>query len=418
MVGTFNKIIEIGIHWKQYGKGLTSALKQDMEGFRHGAKAVKTWGNNVNNATAKGYRFGNNIRMLTHGMRGFRMEMLGIMFFGMSITRLFQGLLKPSMDLVGVFDIWNTTLGVLFLPTALMLLDKVFLPMMDFFLNLPEPMQQVIGVFALFGLGMGKLLETVGMLALGVGSLIQAFGGSAVVGAIGSLGAVFAYVAAAIAVFLALWYSDIGGFRSFIVNSFKIIKEGVIEHIELLKDIAVAVWNAFLGLLEGDFDKYSENMVKAWIKFKDLLVNVILSLGAVFVNAGIWMMNTWKDIFIEKIPNFVLWGVKKMLGALSVIPFMEDKIRDAQDALDSWQESVSDFSSKFDLQYFTAEAVRGLIDKLSSPEEKKPNYTPNNYYEGMSSGLMTPNFIASPVNYMVIENKADDEIRMESRLYP
>jgi len=115
------------------------------------------------------------VRKLTSGMRGFRMEMLGVMFFGMGMQKFFQGLLQPAMQAAGIFEIISTILQIVFLPVALAMLDPL-LAIMDFFINLPEGAQLAIGVLATMGLALGTLLFVVGNLALGVGSLILVFG--------------------------------------------------------------------------------------------------------------------------------------------------------------------------------------------------------------------------------------------------
>ena len=63
------------------------------------------------------------IRRFTTGLRGFRMEMLSVMFFGLGMKRLFQGILSPALELAGVFEVFGTALQLLFLPVALQILD-------------------------------------------------------------------------------------------------------------------------------------------------------------------------------------------------------------------------------------------------------------------------------------------------------
>ena len=124
-----------------------------------------------------GGRLANRFRMMTHGMRGFRMEMLGVMFFGMGMDKFFTGLLKPTLDLVGAFDVMNTTLAIGLLPTGIALLTNVFLPMQTWFLSQSPLVQELIGTFIVFGAVIGKLLFLVGMFALGLGSLALVLGG-------------------------------------------------------------------------------------------------------------------------------------------------------------------------------------------------------------------------------------------------
>ncbi len=126
---------------------------------------------------SSGGRLANRFRNMTHGMRGFRMEMLGVMFFGMGMDKFFSGLLKPTLDLVGAFDVMNTTLAIGLLPTGIALLTNVFLPFQDWFLSQGPLVQELIGTFIVFGAIIGKITFLVGMFALGLGSLALVLGG-------------------------------------------------------------------------------------------------------------------------------------------------------------------------------------------------------------------------------------------------
>jgi len=48
--------------------------------------------------------------------RKFQMQWLSMLFFGMAIQRMMNGLVKTSLEWVGVTELMNTTLGVFFLP--------------------------------------------------------------------------------------------------------------------------------------------------------------------------------------------------------------------------------------------------------------------------------------------------------------
>jgi hypothetical protein len=126
----------------------------------------KTVGGNVANTT----------RNMMHGMRGFRMEMLSVMFGGQMLQRAMFGLLKPALQVAGAFEIWGAMLQVLFLPVALFLLENVFLPLFNLFSSLPEPIQKIIGFFVLFVGVIGAILAVGGALVLFIGGLIIAWG--------------------------------------------------------------------------------------------------------------------------------------------------------------------------------------------------------------------------------------------------
>ncbi len=149
-------------------RGFNDVMKQNMEGFKKQNKA------NVSMINT-GAKLANNFRMITHGLRGFRMEMLGVMFFGMGMQRFFTGLLKPALQLVGVFELWSIIMQLTFLDTALRV-QEFLLGFMDFMIDLPRPIREAMGAFVLFGAGLGTLLFLVGMLSLGLGSLAIAWG--------------------------------------------------------------------------------------------------------------------------------------------------------------------------------------------------------------------------------------------------
>lgn len=134
-----------------------------------------------------GGRLANRFRMLTHGLRGFRMEMLGVMFFGMGLQRFFTGLLKPALDATGIFKLWTDVLTVLFLPVVITLLPYL-LGFMNWLMNLPEPLKQVIGWFTIAGVVLGTILFLIGMFALGLGSLVIAGNMTKVMGFLEALG--------------------------------------------------------------------------------------------------------------------------------------------------------------------------------------------------------------------------------------
>lgn len=106
---------------------------------------------------------------------GFNMSLLSTMFFGMALQRTFNGLIKTSLEWVGVNELLTTTLGVVFLPIAEELLN-ILLPIMTWFMDLPESVQKTIGAFALLGASVGTLMMVLGTWGLGMQGLGQTFG--------------------------------------------------------------------------------------------------------------------------------------------------------------------------------------------------------------------------------------------------
>ncbi len=211
VLGTKEKRIDIFVRFRDNFKGFTKALGLPMEKF----KKMKTESGELNKRFKlmrnTGGKLGLNIRKLTHGFRGFRMEMLGVMFFGMGIQKFFMGLLKPAMQMAGIFDLLNVILGVVFLPIVLALLDPL-LKLGNWLMNLSDSSKLMIGKIVLFGAALGGALFFVGMFALGIGSLILAFSGvfmwiSNLLGPVGNLAAGMFLIGGASSVIGPIWNS-------------------------------------------------------------------------------------------------------------------------------------------------------------------------------------------------------------------
>ena len=109
-------------------------------------------------------------------MGQFKFELLGILFFGMAVNRFLSGLLKPALEVTGVFEIMNDTLALFFLPTA----EKVSNILLDISEKLGElspTTQEFVGdlvlllsamflglfIFATFGLGLASIEAAFGL---------------------------------------------------------------------------------------------------------------------------------------------------------------------------------------------------------------------------------------------------------------
>jgi len=107
---------------------------------------------------------------MSESAQGFQFELLGVMFFGMSLQRTFNGLIKTSMEWMGITDLLGQTLGVFFLPIAEDLLNILF-PIMEWMMDMPESTRRVIGVMVVLGSVIGGALFVIGQLGLGLASL-------------------------------------------------------------------------------------------------------------------------------------------------------------------------------------------------------------------------------------------------------
>lgn len=162
------------------------AMKKFNDGFDRVDKTM------TKNVSTMG-RFALNTRRLTHGFRGFKMEMLGVMFFGMMITRFFKGLIQPALNMTGAMKLLTIALGIMFLPIGMLMLGWV-MALLSWWQSLNPETQKAINWFVLLGLAVGAIIGTIGQFTLGIGSLIIASAALnvslfSIIGAVALLGA-------------------------------------------------------------------------------------------------------------------------------------------------------------------------------------------------------------------------------------
>jgi len=172
-------------------------------------------------------------------MQRFEFDMLSLMFAGMAVSRVMEGLVSPAMESAGVFDVFSQTLEIFFLPAAMLVLDAV-LAMQDFFLGLPKPIQKAISLFALAGIIIAKAAIVMGMIEMNAGAagdflkwlglrnvgLAEKFKstaatakkaamkmGSAIYGALGPVGLILGAIILVVAAFALAWNNNFLGIR-------------------------------------------------------------------------------------------------------------------------------------------------------------------------------------------------------------
>lgn len=131
---------------------------------------------------------GKNLGVSAKKVRWFKMEWLGIMFFAQNASKYLFNLLRPAAELVGIFDIFNVVLQVLFLDTMLWALENVLLPFMDFIMNLSPELKNGIGSIILASAAFLGFLGVLASIILVVGSLEHVFATSTLAATIGIMG--------------------------------------------------------------------------------------------------------------------------------------------------------------------------------------------------------------------------------------
>jgi|GEM_PF-4986107 len=279
-----------------------------------------------------GGKMANRLRMMTHGLRGFRMEMLGIMFFGMSIARVTSGLIKKSIEWMGVSDVLSSALGMLFLPIAEKLLDWA-LKFLDWVDQLTPSEKKIINMIVAIVTAIGGLLTIIGTVGLGIGSVIQAFGflfgrglfssifkagglfkwfGSIITGIGTTFLAVSAIVTAVLIGMYLAWKENFMGMKD--------ILKGFIQGIKLFFKGLVQVFSGVFMIISGIFSGNFEKMKEGFIKLLKGFGNLILGVVQIIINASLAItVGVLRLVvgIIQSVVNGVIWlanKVNKLLG--------------------------------------------------------------------------------------------------------
>ncbi len=167
---------DVIINFRANVKGFLQGLGATQKEFKKTRGNAKKLQENYKQINTTAGRFALTMRRLTVGFRGFKAEFLSVMFFGMGLQRFFTGLLKPALQVTGVFELWASVLQVLFLPIALAILDFL-LPWFEVLLNLSDATKLFIGKIVLLGAALGIFLFLLGTIALGIAGVILVFSG-------------------------------------------------------------------------------------------------------------------------------------------------------------------------------------------------------------------------------------------------
>jgi len=241
---------------------------------------AKNFANTMRSASQRVQEYRQNLNKTKRAMRGFKIEMLGIMFFGQMMQRTFLGLLNPVMEAFGVFDLFREMLLILFLPVMEMLFP-ILMKVFDFFTNLPEPVKKFIGVFTIIGAVLGTVLSLFGQLSLGLGSLGVAFpslatiAGTAWKAIVGIFSTVGAVITAIIIGMVIAWKENFMGMKDTVknlINSVKLMFMGLWNMIK-------GIFNLIKALFTGDVDGMILAFQQLLEGFKQFMTGIVLSIA-------------------------------------------------------------------------------------------------------------------------------------------
>jgi len=287
--------------------------------------------------TTVGGRMANQFRMMTHGAKGFRMEMLGIMFFGMSLYRIFTGLIRKSNEWMGVTEIFSTALGLLFLPLS-QFLQGAAMKFLKWVNSLSPAQQKVVNVLVAAMIALGGFFTVLGTLALGIGSLIlvfgKLFGVAAPLKALGGIisaifGGITVTLLAVVAIIIAIaigmyvaWTENFMGMKQIITNWI----EGVKGAFAALWTIIKSIFGFWIAVFKGDWDGAFQHIKNGFVAFKDFLINTIQIMVNAVAAVVIGIIRIFKFV-VDSVIGFFQWLYDKLVGH-SIIPDIVNGIID------------------------------------------------------------------------------------------
>lgn len=278
------EVIQIVTEMVDLVSGTTKKMTETIEDMGNGVQRSRKSIQSMNQGFITQQK---EITKTTKGLRKFRFEWLGVMFAGMALVRVFGGLIKAQMDLFGISEMLSAAWTVVLLPVMEKLADILY-PLLDAFMDLPEPIKILIGVFVLVAGIVGTIMLLVGQFALGINSLIilfPALGGivkGAVAVIVGSLGLILLIVAIVVAVVIGMylaWKSNFLGMKKTVaifVNAVKGIFTGIVN-------VFKGVLNIVKGLFTGDFELIKKGIVQIFTGLGGILTNIFVAIGAAIV---------------------------------------------------------------------------------------------------------------------------------------
>jgi len=252
------------------------------------------------------------------------------------------GLLGPSLQMVGVFELLSSVLAIFFLPIAMFLLREFIIPLVKWLLDLDPTTQKVIGAIVLFGAALGTVLFFLGMFGLAMGGLTTTFAPVvAVILAIMSFGLVplmliLGVVALAVVAFWMAWKENFGNIRGWV----EVIWESVKQIFEGIKEVISGIIDIVKGMFSGDTELILAGFKKVWEGVKKIVTGIGKTILGLFAVGGLVIIRLGKAAFElgKAIVTGIIRGIKHMVDA--VRDAISDLIPDPVKKLIGWAGSA------------------------------------------------------------------------------
>ncbi len=251
------------------------------------------------------------VQQNSKALGGFNFSWLSVMFAGMALYRVFGGILRQQMELWGIMEGFSAMLMIVMLPVMETLSDALW-PILEWFMNLPEPAQRVIGLLIVFAAVVGAVLLVSGMLMLALygllpilAALTPALAGMGI--AVGSVILIILGIIAVLALVYLAWKTNFLGMKETVDKFVKGIKQVFGGVIMIFKGIM----KGLQGILTGDFELLKKGIMMVFKGLWQYLIGGFKATAAVVLG----IMKTALMViynFVKVLIDGIIWIINKL----------------------------------------------------------------------------------------------------------
>jgi hypothetical protein len=300
---------------KEYDESISLLEKSDPQMFKvaNQMKKYEEKQKKVNAAQKAGFL----------GSKKYTGALLGLMFTSMAVSRVFGGMVRSVLDILGVSEMWNATILTVLMPALQPLADILF-NIMDWFMNLSDGWKLAIGIIVLVVFALATIVTWLSIIIIAISAVVTAFAMPGVISVIGTIISVIGTIAVVFAGVVLI----ITG----IIDIFKGKLEGIGLVIMGIGTIILlfAFWWGLIIIAVGLCVYW---VIKHWDTVKGWFSSFFSWLGNMFsaiwdgiksgfkavVNFFIWGLNTWIGGW-EAMFNFAIKGLNFLINLINKIP--------------------------------------------------------------------------------------------------
>jgi phage-related protein len=258
------------------------------------------------------------------GFKGFNAQLLTAAMTLKYVGTSCLNLLSPALDAVGIFDFFSLVLMDFFMPVIEPLADILY-GIGDFFMNCPDWLKIVVGLFVLLAGAVGLILGPLAWLALGFTAVITFLGGvaSAVLGAIAavifSVGAPILILIGVLALLYLAWTSNFLGIQQIVGNVINWIIGTIQTFVQIFQALLSGNFSGATQLFTNWFSDTINGMVNFAKNIGTALYNGLAGLVG-WIGAALWgLIPDWLKPFITAAAGAVGWVANAIGGAIGGI---------------------------------------------------------------------------------------------------